>query len=171
VTTGEQTRAAAPDPNDPALRVERDSLKVVLQAPSLATGFGELDADVFTAPAYQRVRDAVVPAGGPAAAGQGGPAWLAGVDANAADDSVRALVRELAVEPVAADDDALTRFATEVLARLEELAATRRIADLKSRLQRLNPVDEVARYNRLFGELVALEAHRRGLRERAIGAL
>jgi len=58
-----------------------------------------------------------------------------------------------------------------VLARLEELAATRRIAELKGRLQRLNPVEQVGDYNRLFGELVALEAHRRSLRERAIGTL
>ena len=55
--------------------------------------------------------------------------------------------------------------------RLEELAATRRIAEVKSRLQRINPVEQVAEYNRLFGELVALEAHRRSLRERAIGTL
>ena len=58
-----------------------------------------------------------------------------------------------------------------MLARLEELAATRRIAEVKSRLQRINPVEASAEYNRLFGELVALEAHRRALRERAIGTL
>ena len=43
--------------------------------------------------------------------------------------------------------------------------------DLKSKLQRTNPVDEAAEYNRMFGELVALESHRRTLRERAIGAV
>ena len=80
-------------------------------------------------------------------------------------------MRELAVEPLASDDQALTRYATEVMARLEELAATRRIGEVKSRLQRLNPVEQVVDYNRLFGELVALEAHRRSLRERAIGTL
>ena len=46
----------------------------------------------------------------------------------------------------------------------------RRIADLKSRLQRTNPVDHAADYNRMFGELVALEQHRRNLRELAVGA-
>jgi DNA primase len=45
----------------------------------------------------------------------------------------------------------------------------RRIAGLKSRLQRTNPVDQATEYNRMFGELVALEQHRRNLRERAIG--
>lgn len=164
-------RASAPDPHDPALRVERDSLKVVLQAPALATGFDDLEPTVFTAPAYIAVRDAVATAGGASAAGQGGPTWVEKVDAAAADDVVRRLVRELAVEPLASEEQALTRYATEVLARLEELATTRRIAEVKSRLQRLNPVEHVAEYNRLFGELVALEAHRRALRERAIGSL
>jgi DNA primase len=45
----------------------------------------------------------------------------------------------------------------------------RRIADVKSRLQRTNPVDHATEYNRMFGELVALEQHRRNLRERGIG--
>jgi DNA primase len=93
------------------------------------------------------------------------------VDASAADDGVRRLVRELAVEPLPTDDQALTRYSVEVLSRLEELATTRRITEVKSRLQRLNPVDQVGEYNRSFGELVALEAHRRTLRERAIGTL
>jgi DNA primase len=117
------------------------------------------------------VRDAVVAAGGAAAAGPGGATWVENVDAAAANDAVRGLARELAVEALPSDEQALTRYATEVLARLEELAATRRIAEVKSRLQRLNPVEQGADYNRLFGELVALEAHRRALRERAIGTL
>jgi len=36
-------------------------------------------------------------------------------------------------------------------------------------LQRTNPVDETAEYNKMFGELVALEQHRRNLRELAMG--
>jgi len=169
---GPAPTAAAPDPHDPGLRVERDSLKVVLQAPALAGEvFDGLEASVYTSPAYAAVRDAVAAAGGAQAAGQGGPTWVEKVDAASTDDGVRRLARELAVEPLAASEQALSRYATEVLARLEELAATRRIAEVKSRLQRLNPVEQVAEYNRLFGELVALEAHRRALRERAIGTL
>jgi DNA primase len=162
---------SGPDPRDPAYRYERDVLKVVLQAPALATGFDELDVSVFTAPPYAAVHAAVVAAGGRDTAGSGGAEWVAKVEAAAADDAVRRLVRELAVEPLPSEDQALTRYATEVLARLEELAATRRIAEVKSRLQRLNPVEQSGEYNRLFGELVALEAHRRALRERSIGTL
>jgi DNA primase len=45
----------------------------------------------------------------------------------------------------------------------------RRIEQLKSRLQRTNPVDEQAAYNRMFGQLMALEQRCRELRERIIG--
>jgi DNA primase len=57
-----------------------------------------------------------------------------------------------------------------LLARLQERTTMRRIEQLKSRLQRTNPVDEADAYNKLFGQLVALEQQRRSLRERAIGA-
>ena len=54
--------------------------------------------------------------------------------------------------------------------RLLELTALRRIAAVKSKLQRTNPVEEAETYNRMFGELAALEAHRRALRDRIVGS-
>ena len=56
------------------------------------------------------------------------------------------------------------------LHRAEELAVSRRIAEVKSRLQRLNPVDARPDYNRTFGDLVALEQRRKALVEKAAGA-
>ena len=41
--------------------------------------------------------------------------------------------------------------------------------DSTQKLQRTNPVEQATEYNRMFGELVALEQHRRELRERATG--
>jgi DNA primase catalytic core len=167
---GRYVRPVAPD--DPALRFERAALKVVLQVPHLAdASFDGLDRSVFTAPAYAAIRDAVAEAGGLASAGGGGAGWVARVETAAADDDVRRLLRELAVEPIPSDDAAQQRWAVEVLARLEELALTRTITDLKSRLQRINPVEQVGDYNRLFAELIALEARRREMRDRAIGTL
>jgi DNA primase len=58
-----------------------------------------------------------------------------------------------------------------VLARVEELAVSREIAAIKSRLQRLSPVAEQTEYNRMFGDLVALEQRRKVLSIRAGGAL
>jgi DNA primase len=51
---------------------------------------------------------------------------------------------------------------------LQELTCLRRIADLKSKLQRTNPIDRADDYNRMFGELIALERYRAELREQAI---
>ena len=56
-----------------------------------------------------------------------------------------------------------------MLARVEELAVSREIAAIKSRLQRMNPVAEQAEYNRMFGDLIALEQRRKVLIERAAG--
>jgi len=51
-----------------------------------------------------------------------------------------------------------------------ELAVSREITSVKARLQRMNPVDEQAGYNRMFGDLVGLEKRRKALLDRAAGA-
>ena len=58
-----------------------------------------------------------------------------------------------------------------ILARVEELSVSREIAAIKSRLQRLSPVAEPTEYNRMFGDLVALEGRHRALWERVPGSL
>jgi DNA primase len=169
-----QRRTAVPqvDPRDPELLVEREALKIIIQQPTLvADAFDVLDAAVFRAPAYAAVRTAVAAAGG-AASAVPGEVWVAKIRDAAADDGVRGLVMQLAVEEVhwpagRKPDD----YAAMQVFRLEELAVTRQTAAVKSRLQRLNPVEEPEVYNRVFGELVALEARRRELRERGIGGL
>ncbi len=164
------------DPRDPELLVERETLKLAVQEPVLLSdAFDVLGAEVFRAPAYQAVRQAIAAAGGAsagAAIGGAGDVWVAKVRESAADDAVRALVTELAVEPVRwpAGMPPATYAAVQV-ARLEELAVNRRIAAMKSRLQRLNPIEEIEVYNRTFGELIGLEARRHVLRDRAIGGL
>ena len=80
-------------------------------------------------------------------------------------------VTELAVEPLQSVDEADPRYAEALLIRLEEMALTRRIQELKSKLQRLNPVESAAEYNRMFGELIELERHKKGLRAKAVGEL
>ena len=47
---------------------------------------------------------------------------------------------------------------------------SRQIKALRSRLQRVNPIEQPDEHVRLFGELVALEQFNRGLREQAMGA-
>ena len=160
---------ARPRPDDPALWVERESIKLALQRPALAGPvFDALDPEVFTAPAYARVHTAIEDAGGVVSADHP-ESWVRRVLTAAADDTVRSLVTELAVEPVRTTEQADARYVTEVLARLRELAVTRQVQEVKSRLQRINPVDNVEVYDRLFGELIGLEQHKRTLREQALG--
>ena len=87
------------------------------------------------------------------------------------DEGARAVLPELAVEPFRSSGEPDPRYALAVLARLQELAVGRQIAVVKGRLQRLNPVERPDEHARLFGELVALEQHKRGLRDQAIGGL
>ena len=77
---------------------------------------------------------------------------------------------ELGVEPVKSAGEPSATYAAAYVYRLQELTTSRRIAELKSRLQRTNPIEDTADYNRMFGQLVALEQHRRTLREHAVGA-
>jgi DNA primase len=51
------------------------------------------------------------------------------------------------------------------------MALTRRIQELKSRLQRLNPIESAEDYNRLFGELIVLERQKKGLRDDLVDRL
>ena len=172
-TTGRQAaRAQAierPDPRDPTLQVEREALKLALQRPALlGPAFDALDPLAFTHVAYGEVRDAVAKAGGTGATA-GGDAWIASVRDAAGDDRVRALVTELVVESVLAANDPDERYASAQLAQLRVRALDRQIAEVKSRLQRLNPVEQTTDYNRLFGDLITLEKRRRDDLEGTLG--
>jgi DNA primase len=177
---GQQERRASPsrsqpvprpDPRDPSLIVEREVAKLVVQRPALAGPmFDALGEECFTSPAYLAIRAAVAKSGG-AARATGGAEWVAAVQEAAETDAVRDLVTELAVESMQSVEDDDPRYAKAVLVRLEEMALTRRIQELKSRLQRVNPVEAPEEYNRMFGELIVLERQKKGLRAHALGDL
>ncbi|GAA2758491.1 DNA primase [Actinopolymorpha rutila] len=155
-----------PDPRDPRLSAERELLRLVVQAPTVVgPEFDALEENVFTHPAYVAVRQLAADAGG-VGTSAGGDKWVSALAEHAPDDAVRRLVTVLAVEPLPASGAPERRYASSLLVRVQELAVARRIADVKSKLQRMNPVEQTEAYNKLFGELVALEQHRYGLRER-----
>ena len=162
------------DPGDPVVNVERQALKLAVQRPALCgPAFDALGAGCFTAPVHAAVFELIVSCGGTARA-KGGREWAEQLRAAAPDDRARGFVTGLAVEPIEApgsvgEPDA--RYADEVVARVEELALSRQIAAIKSRLQRLSPVAEPTEYNRMFGDLVALEGRHRALWERVPGSL
>ena len=161
---------ARPDPKDPTLWPQRDALKAALQYPAIAGPvFDTLTVESFTHPAYAAVRGAITAAGGMSAGGSGGQ-WIDAVREQAASPHVANLINELGVEAFRVEDDErLPRYIGGVLARLQEVWVGREIAEMKSKLQRMSPVDNDEEYNALFGDLVAMETYRRSLLERASG--
>jgi DNA primase len=162
---------SGPRPDDNQVLVEREALKVALQRPALiGPAFDALPDESFCDPGHQAVRTAMLAAGGTSQAGNGAE-WVTRVRDAAVNDTVRSLVTELAVEPVRSAEEGLARYAGSLVARLREVLVAREVSELRSRLQRINPVDEPDRHKKLFSQLIALEGQRRGLREQAIGAL
>jgi DNA primase len=163
---GPRPAAELPDPRDPRLTLERETLKLVIQHPAaIASSLRDVGEDDFTHPAYRAVWALVTAAGGVADAD---PQWAGRLQASTTDERLQGLINALAVEAVPSAKEPTPGYAAMHVHRLRELTAMRRIADLKSRLQRTNPVDEAVEYNKMFGELVALEQHRRDLREKAL---
>jgi DNA primase len=158
---------------DPVIQVEREALKLAVQRPALCgPAFDVLGPAAFTAWPHVAVRELIDHCGG-ARGAAGVQEWVARLRDAAPDDQIRGFVTRLAVEALRvprADGEPDTRYADAILARVEELAISRRIAEVKSRLQRLNPVDAQPEYNRTFGDLVALEQRRKALVEKAAGA-
>ena len=158
-----------PNPDDPAVAVEREVLKLAVQAPQLAGPvFDAIDEAAFTEPTYAAIRRAVAGAGG-AAAATAGPAWVERVAEFCPDLLIRSALTELAVERPRTSGTPDERYAAVQLARLQELAVARRIQRLRSKLQRVNPLEHPEEHTKVFGELIALEQYGRGLREQALG--
>jgi DNA primase len=155
--------------DSPQRLVEREALKLALQAPVLAGPmFDAIGPDTYGDPVFQAVRAAIAAAGGTAAA-TGGVVWIEAVRDASTDLGAKALVGELAVEPLHVDGEADPRYVQVTLARLQVGAVTTRIRDLKSKVQRVNPVVHKDEYLALAGELFSLEQHARALRDQAAG--
>jgi DNA primase len=161
--------ATRPDPRDPTLWPQREALKSALQYPAFAGPvFDTLTVESFTHPGYAAVRAAIEAAGG-TSTGVTGAQWIDAVRQQAGSDLTAGLISELGVEAVAVEDDRLPRYIAGVLARLQEVWMGRQIAEVKSKLQRMSPIEQGDEYHALFGDLVAMEAYRRSLLEQASG--
>jgi DNA primase len=164
-------RPARQQPDSPQRLVEREALKLALQNPVLAGPmFDAIGPEAYGHPVFQAVRTAISEAGGTATA-TGGVVWIEAVRDACADLGAKAVVGELAVEPLRVDGEVDPRYVSIQLARLQFGALTTRIRDLKSKVQRVNPVAHKDEYLALAGELFSLEQHARALREQAAGGL
>lgn len=164
---------ARPEPalDSPQSMVEREALKLALQEPVLAGPmFDAVEATEYRHPVHVAVRTAVAAAGG-AVSATGGAVWIEKVRDACDDLASAALVGELAVEPLRIDGEPDPRYVSITMARVQFGSVTARIRDLKSRIQRINPVNNKDEYFAAFGELLSLEQHARALREQAAGGL
>ncbi|MDO7867144.1 DNA primase [Nocardioides jiangxiensis] len=159
-----------PDLRDPRFALERETLKLVLQHPvAVANAARDVTVHDFTHPTYAGVWQAVAAAGGPSA-GAVDATWPTGLRDRMTDPLAMAALSALAVEPVLSPREPDTAYVVVHVNKLLELTAARRIADVKSRLQRTSPQQDPVEYNRMFQELMALEQRRRTLREAALGS-
>ena len=145
---------------DPILVLEREVLKVKLQISGLASSWVDLEENAFSYPLYDQLRKVIDINDG---------FTTESLLEKCESDELKSLVTELTVEPIRTDGEVSERYINSVIARLREVALSRSIAEIKSTLQRLNPVENDAQYQEIFGQLVAMEAARRVQKELALG--
>ncbi|MFF3836534.1 DNA primase [Streptomyces sp. NPDC001930] len=152
----------------PAHRTERELLKLALQRPELVSpAFDAYGADEFTAPPYAAVRQCVQDAGG----ATGAPSdYLDTVREAAPNDTVRALVTELAVETIFAKtvDEA---YAGDQLVTVRLRAVDRRIREVQGTLARLGAQGDPEQLAAVQNELWVLTQYGQSLRNNGAAAL
>ncbi|MFI5984947.1 DNA primase [Streptomyces sp. NPDC051555] len=152
----------------PAHRTERELLKLALQRPALVSpAFDAYGPDEFTAPPYATVRQAIQDAGG---ASLGTDDYLARVRDAAPNDTVRAMVTELAVEAIHAKTvDEI--YAGVQLVQVRLRAVDRRVHDIQGTMSRLGPNAPAEQLAAVQQELWVLQQYGQRLRNRGAEGL
>ena len=148
--------------NDPVLVLEREVLKIRLQFPELVSDWKDLEGNAFTYERYAKLRIALE------STSETDPNKIL---EKISDHNIKSLATELIVEPIRVDREISDKYVQSIFARLREVALTRTISEIKSKLQRLNPVENADEYSAIFTELVSLEAKKRAQKELAVGEL
>ncbi|GAA2431828.1 DNA primase [Streptomyces glaucus] len=164
-------RGPALNLRNPVYATERELLKLALQRPELVSpAFDAYGVDEFTAPPYAAVRQAILDAGGAEYGVPDPQEYLVRVREAAPDDTVRAMVTELAVEAIMRRtvDEV---YAGEVLVRVRRRAVERRVRDIQSRLTRLGAHGDPAELAAVQNELWVLQQYDQALREHGAAAL
>ncbi len=146
---------------------EREVLKALVQFPQIAVEYAADLADShFTHPVARELWHAIAKLGLPRAADA---SWVARVESEVASEDARRILSVAAVQPLQTRQESTERVVAVTILQLQARTLTRQIADLKSKLQRTDPVDQAEAYNRTFDELIALEQQHRSLRDRVVG--
>ncbi|MER7795215.1 DNA primase [Streptomyces sp. NPDC097640] len=162
-------RGPALNLRSPAHRVERELLKLALQRPELVSpAFDAYGTDEFTAAPYVAVRRTIEAAGG---AGAADGDYLARVRDAAPDDTVRAMVTELAVEALNTRRDPDEVYAGVQLVAVRLAAVNQRIGEVQGALQRLGAGADPTHLAAVQNELWVLQQYGQSLREKGVAAL
>ncbi|MER6091064.1 DNA primase [Streptomyces bluensis] len=156
---------------NPVYATERELLKLALQRPELVSpAFDAYGVDEFTAAPYAAVRQTILDAGGAEYGTRDPQEYLIRVREAAPDDTVRAMVTELAVEAIMRKtvDEV---YAGEQLVTVRRRAVERRVRDVQSALTRLGQHADPARFASVQNELWVLQQYDQALRERGAEAL
>ncbi|RPE44118.1 DNA primase [Streptomyces sp. Ag109_O5-1] len=170
--------ASRPAVSGPALNLrnavfatERELLKLALQRPELVSpAFDAYGIDEFTAEPYAAVRLAIMEAGGAEYGVQDSQEYLVRVRETAPDDTVRAMVTELAVEAImrrTVDEN----YAGEQLVTVRRRAVERRIHEIQITLTRLGSNGDPAQLAAVQNELWVLQQYDQALRAHGAAAL
>ncbi|HSN43156.1 MAG TPA: toprim domain-containing protein, partial [Propionibacteriaceae bacterium] len=153
-----------PDPADRGLAVERGTLKLMLQRPLLFdSAWNGVKPDDFRHPAYRAVFEAI------RATPYEPERWTDKVIEATPDETAAHLEVALLVEQVLREPD--EAYAAMYASTLQLIGVTGEIRDVKSRLQRTNPVEHEAEHKQMFARLLALESRRKVLQQLSVGAV
>ena len=152
----------------PAFADERETLKALIQFPQVAAELADdLDDNDFTHPVALELWRVMSTLTLPQAADT---SWVARIEDALESDDAKRILSVAAVQPLLAAERSTAAVVSATIVQLQARTLSRHIADMKSKLQRTNPIEQPEIYNRMFGELIALEEQHRSLRDRAIGA-
>jgi len=152
----------------PAYADERETLKALIQFPQVAADLADdLDDNDFTHPVALELWRVMSALTLPRAADT---SWVARIEDALESDDAKRILSVAAVQPLLAAESSTAAVVSATIVQLQARTLSRHIADMKSKLQRTNPIEQPEIYNRMFGELIALEEQHRSLRDRAIGA-
>ncbi|MFG2473725.1 DNA primase [Streptomyces fagopyri] len=156
---------------NPVFATERELLKLALQRPELVSpAFDAYGIDEFTAPPYAAVRQAIMEAGGAEYGAQDPQEYLVLVREAAPDNTVRAMVTELAVEAIMRKTVDET-YAGDQLVMVRRRAVERRVVDVQGALARASAHGDPAQLTAVQNELWVLQQYGQALRERGAEAL
>ena len=135
-------------------KVEREMLRLIARDDDIYAGVApRLTQEHFRSAANRALLDVLRASGGD----------VRTYVATSEDEKMRAVLSALTLEPL--DGELTPEYAEEVWTRLQEFVLRRRSAELRHRLQKLNPTTDPD-YDALFQQLIAIDGELRRLHER-----